>query len=133
MTAVRMRRRIALACFAGALLLACADAPATVSQITPTALLTEPPPGALILDVRTPQEFASGHVPGAVNVPHDELAARVEAGGFDRDRPIVVYCESGGRAGRAATTLVDAGFDDVRHLEGDMRAWRTAGRPTEEP
>ena len=85
----------------------------------------------MILDVRTAEEFASGHVPGAVNVSHDQVSARLDELGSDLDRPVVVYCERGGRAGRAEAVLVDAGFSDVRHLEGDMSAWRAAGRPVE--
>ena len=84
----------------------------------------------LLLDVRTPAEFADGHVPGAVNIPHDELAERLnEIEGHQNDE-VVVYCERGGRAARARTVLADAGFREIRHLAGDMSAWREAGRPT---
>jgi len=86
----------------------------------------------LVLDVRTPEEYASGRVPHAINIPHTELHARLgELGLEDRDREIVVYCERGGRAAEAETTLRHAGFSDVRHLEGDMSAWRVADRPCE--
>jgi len=81
----------------------------------------------LVLDVRTPAEFASGHVPGAVNIPHTELPARLDELGSDRDREVVVYCESGRRAGWAEQALREAGFTRVHHLEGDMRAWRSDG------
>lgn len=83
----------------------------------------------LVLDVRTPEEFVSGHVPGAQNVPIDELAARIGDLSADRDREVVVYCERGPRARRAQAALVDAGFAQVRHLEGDMSSWRDAKRP----
>ena len=113
------------------LALACSEPTAQVGRISPEALLASPPPDALILDVRTPDEFASGHVPDAVNVPYDEVEARLGELGADRGRPVVVYCERGGRAGRAESVLLGAGFTDVRHLEGDMSAWRAAGRATE--
>ena len=116
-----------------ALALACGTPPAGVTDISPEQLLTSPPKGALVLDVRSTGEFASGHVPGASNIPHDALAARLAELGDDRGRPVVVYCESGRRAGMAASTLLEAGFTDVRHLAGDMGAWRAAGRPTETP
>lgn len=83
----------------------------------------------LILDVRSESEFNSGHIPGAVNIPHTEVLRRIgelEAGG---DQEIVVYCESGGRALAVASALREAGFSTVRHLEGDMRAWRTSPHP----
>jgi len=117
--------------------LACAEngnsdaAAPSVTPITAEALLASPPSGALILDVRTPAEFEKGHVPGAVNVPHSEIGARLAELGDDRNRPVVVYCESGKRAGMAEGELLAAGFTDLHHLEGDMRAWRSAGRPTE--
>lgn len=84
-----------------------------------------------VLDVRTPEEFARGHVPGAVNIPHDQLPARVGELTAQREAEVVVYCERGGRAGRAAETLAEAGFTGVRHLKGDMSSWRNDGRPTE--
>ena len=59
------------------LALACSEPTAQVGRISPEALLASPPPDALILDVRTPDEFASGHVPDAVNVPYDEVEARL--------------------------------------------------------
>lgn len=125
--------RIALVLLATAWLLACSGADGQVTPISPETLLSAAPANALILDVRTPGEFGSSHVPGAVNVPHDEVAARLAELGANRDRPVIVYCESGRRAGLAEALLVEAGFSDVRHLEGDMRAWREAGRPTEKP
>ena len=128
--------RALLAACAAALLafsLACSDEPASVASLTPDELLSSPPANALILDVRTPEEYARGHVPGAVNIPHTEVEARLDELSGDKDRPVVVYCERGGRAGQAEATLLAAGFTDLRHLEGDMSAWREAGRPTEMP
>ncbi len=111
--------------------LAC-EAPATgVSEISPDELLTNPPESVLILDVRSEAEFTRGHVPGAVNLSHDRLAARLEELDAARDQPIVVYCESGRRAGLAADVLREAGFSDIRHLTGDMSDWRSKERPTE--
>lgn len=90
------------------------------------------PDGPLLLDVRTPAEFASGHVPHALLVPVAELPARLEEVRRASDgREVVVYCERGGRAGRAAQTLIDAGFEAVGHLEGDMSAWRAADLPSQ--
>ena len=131
----RTLRALLGACAAALLVfsLACSEEPASVASLTPDELLSSPPANALILDVRTPEEYARGHVPGAVNIPHTEVEARLDELSGDKDRPVVVYCERGGRAGQAEATLLAAGFTDLRHLEGDMSAWREAGRPTEMP
>jgi rhodanese-related sulfurtransferase len=83
----------------------------------------------LVLDVRTPAEFAAGHVPGALNISIEELARRVGELADHRDAEVVVYCERGPRAVKAAGLLADAGFASVRHLEGDMSGWRASGLP----
>jgi phage shock protein E len=77
--------------------------------------------GALLLDVRTPGEFASGHLPGALNVPVGELGGRLEGLG-PKERAIVVYCASGVRSAAAAGMLERAGFAKVRNL-GAMSRW----------
>lgn len=82
--------------------------------------------GALLLDVRSPEEFAAGHVDGAINVPHTEVAARMPeilalAEG-DRGKPVVVYCRSGRRSGLAKDTLKEHGFSRVTNL-GAMSDW----------
>ena len=104
---------------------------AEVGLLTPEQLLSEPPANAVVLDVRTPEEFAGGHVPGAINVPHTEIAERLDEVAADRSRTVVVYCERGGRAGQAEAALLAGGFSDVLHLEGDMSDWRAQGRPLE--
>lgn len=81
--------------------------------------------GALLLDVRTPGEFAGGHIAGARNVPLQELGARVGELG-DRDRPVVLYCASGMRSASAASALKRAGFKHVFDL-GAMGRWPAAG------
>lgn len=85
--------------------------------------------GPVFLDVRTPEEFASGRVPGAVNLPIQQLPSRLAELGKD-DR-LVVYCERGTRSAVAVDTLVEAGYTNVSHLMGDMAGWRAAGLPIE--
>lgn len=77
--------------------------------------------GALLVDVRTPQEFAAGAIEGAINVPVDQIGSRL-AELEPRDRPVVVYCRSGRRSAAAADTLFDAGFAQVYDL-GGMTNW----------
>lgn len=77
--------------------------------------------GALLLDVRTPTEFSTGAPEGAVNIPVQELAARLDE--LPRDRTIVAYCRSGARSATAVAKLVAAGFDahDAGGLGNVMR------------
>jgi rhodanese-related sulfurtransferase len=85
---------------------------------------------AELLDVRTPGEFASAHVPGSRLVPLDELdcAAFLKQRGAD-DKPIYVLCQSGGRARRAIRKFQHAGFDGCVLVEGGTQAWVDAGLP----
>jgi phage shock protein E len=115
---------MALACGGGA------EAP-SVTEISHETLLTDPPSDVLILDVRTSGEFEAGHVPNALNIPHDQLASRLLEIDGETDRPIVVYCKSGRRARMASSILVDAGHTNVAHLVGHMDAWDEKGLPTE--
>lgn len=64
--------------------------------------------GAQMVDVRTPAEFAQGHVPGSVNIPLDQLLARMAE--IDPDRPVLLCCASGGRSGMAAQVLAREGY-----------------------
>jgi len=84
-----------------------------------------------ILDVRTADEYASGHIPGAINISHQDISAHIKELTAYKEKNIVVYCQSGRRARIAQNVLAKAGFPNVYHLRGDMTAWRKAGRPTE--
>ncbi len=88
-------------------------------------------PALLVLDVRTPEEYASGHVPGAVNIPYDQVGSRLAE--LPRDKDIVVYCRSGRRAQLAADVLAANGYTHLQHLQGDIAAWLEQGRPVEKP
>lgn len=84
--------------------------------------------GATVLDVRTPEEWAEGHVPGATLLPVDQVDPRnhvVEA--LPKDKPIYVVCKSGGRSARAADRLAAAGYQALNVL-GGTDAWRDQGR-----
>ncbi len=77
--------------------------------------------GARLVDVRTPGEFAGGALPGAVNIPLDQLSTRV--GELQKDpKPVVVYCASGMRSGQAKRILAGAGLTEVYDL-GGMSRW----------
>ena len=97
-----------------------------IQHITPEDAAQRVESGALLLDVREPDEWDAGHAPGAKHVPLGELGARVEE--LPKDRPIVAICRVGGRSGKATEALVNAGYDVV-NLAGGMRAWDAAGQP----
>ena len=84
----------------------------------------------LLVDVRSPGEFTSGHIPGAINVPLGELKSRkaeLEAG----REGLYVVCQSGGRSSKASKQLAGWGFDQVTNVAGGTGAWIAAGYPTE--
>ncbi len=82
-----------------------------------------------ILDVRTPAEFETSHIPGSYNVPLDTL--REHRGELRRhlDEDVVLVCRSGGRAAQAEEALASAGLPGLRVLDGGMNAWESTGAP----
>lgn len=81
-----------------------------------------------VLDVRTPEEYASGHIPGAVHLPIDQLTPdHPVLRSLATDEPVYVVCETGGRSSRAADALAAAGYTAI-NVDGGTRGWRAAGR-----
>jgi rhodanese-related sulfurtransferase len=103
----------------------------TITQSELLSKLDRKEPDVVVLDVRTAAEFAAGHVPGARNVSHDELPARLDELAAFRNKPVVLYCRSGRRTQIAEDTLRKAGFTKLLHLEGDWLAWEAGKRPVE--
>jgi len=91
------------------------------------ASLESRPIDAFVLDVREPEEYAHGHVPGAISLPQAELATRLEE--VPRDRPVISLCERGTRSYRAAQFLMQMGVHQVTSVRGGTAAWRAAGKP----
>lgn len=85
----------------------------------------------LIIDVRSPEEFNRGHIPGAINVPVIEFTAIPEELNVAYGDEIVVYCETGRRAEKMKITLEKQGYYEVRHLDGDMKNWRDKALQTQ--
>ena len=83
-----------------------------------------------MLDVRTPEEYAEGHIPGAVLIPVQELEQRL--GEVPKDRQVYVYCRSGVRSVQASKILAGAGFTHIENVEGGIKAWQAAGFPIEQ-
>jgi rhodanese-related sulfurtransferase len=95
-----------------------------VPQVEPADAARLVADGALLIDVRGPDEFAAGHAPGATNIPLDTL----DPAALPRDRALVTTCRTGRRGAQAAARLQAAGFD-VHNLAGGMTAWAAAGLP----
>lgn len=85
----------------------------------------------VIVDVREPAEFQSGHIPKALNLPLSQLPSRVEELGKFRDKPVILCCQSGNRSARASLVLGKKGFKSVHNLAGGVSAWRTDNLPLE--
>ena len=84
---------------------------------------------AQIVDVREPEEWVDGHIPGATHIPLGELVARASA--LDPDQPVIAVCRSGVRSLTAAEILIGVGFADAKSMTGGMIDWAEAGHPVE--
>ena len=84
---------------------------------------------AFVLDARTPEEYADGHLKGAVLIPHTEVEARTAKLPGDKEKPILVYCAAGARSAHACQTLTRLGYKKVYNLDGGIIAWQDAGQP----
>lgn len=96
--------------------------------------LVENPGSALIVDVREPQEFAAGHVPGAINIPRGLISSQIRnyvgaSEKADLERPIILQCQSGRRATLAAQTLQELGFTQTTAVIMNLDDWQKAGNP----
>jgi len=83
----------------------------------------------VVIDVRTAEEFATGHIPGALNIPFDEVAERISE--VDAPNGVALYCMVGPRARKGETALLASGYVSVFHIDGGLAAWKAAGLPVE--
>ncbi len=100
-------------------------------SITPAELQAQRESGVapLVIDVRTAEEYASAHIPGAVNIPFDQVAQRISE--IDASHGVALYCMVGPRARKGESALLDAGYETVFHLDGGLAAWQAAGLSVE--
>ena len=84
---------------------------------------------ALLLDVREAAEFGKGHILNARNVPLGELDAQLEKLAKNKQKSLVVYCESGRRSAQATARLRAAGYENAVNLDGGLASWKQAGLP----
>jgi rhodanese-related sulfurtransferase len=119
-----------------------ADKPATANPLSPKATaprdvtpeeaerILKLNPGMVILDVRTPEEFGDGHLPGAVNLNFfaTDFLEKVKA---YEGKQILIHCASGGRSGQALSRLKDTSFSALYHLKSGFTGWQSAGKKIE--
>jgi len=96
--------------------------------VAPAARLAKQP-GTVILDVRTPQEYAQGRLEGAVLLPVGELSQRLDDLPKDKKTPVLVYCATGRRSLDAGRFLTEQGYTAVHELQGGITAWQAEGQP----
>ena len=87
--------------------------------------------GVVVLDVRSPEEYAEGHLAGAINMNINDAGFADNVRALDRDKKYVVYCLAGGRGGRAVSLMNELGFKDAKNLVGGITVWKSEGLPVE--
>ncbi len=100
-----------------------------VSPDDAASVQESPPAGLQIIDVRTPEEFAEGHLDGAQMIDFYEGDFITRISELDRSQPYLVYCRSGNRSGQTRELMEELGFTDVRDVDGGIAAWTAAGLP----
>lgn len=107
-------------------------APSAVAQpgsVDVAGLKTAFDAGAVVIDVRTDDEYNAGHVPGARHIPLNDLPSRLDEIDSLKGKDVYLICASGGRSARASTLLASEGFSRPINVEGGTNAWREAGYP----
>lgn len=84
---------------------------------------------AIVVDVRTDEEFQSGHILNALHIPLGLLDSKIQMLDQHRDKPVIVSCQSGNRSGRAISIMKKRGFTDIYNLSGGIMAWQRASLP----
>ncbi len=86
-------------------------------------------PDTVVLDVRTPEEYESSRIKGALNLNYYDADFRKKAAALDKSRTYFIYCASGNRSTKAKAILDKLGLQHIRHLDGGIKAWERAGKP----
>ncbi|HEY4827437.1 MAG TPA: molybdopterin-synthase adenylyltransferase MoeB [Solirubrobacteraceae bacterium] len=105
-----------------------------IDEVDPAAVREQVGNGAVIVDVREPEEWGAGHIPGAIHVPKSYLESRIEGAVPDHEKHVVLYCASGNRSAWAARTLIeDLGYEHVESMTGGFTLWKDRGYEVETP
>ncbi len=126
------RNRVLLIALAAAIAIAgCSASDATLETVSPEAAaeVIANTPDVVVLDIRTPEEYAEGFIEGAANVDfyRSDFAAQLDM--LDKDAPYVVYCRSDNRSGQAMEVFADLGFTNVTEIDGGIVNWYESGLP----
>jgi molybdopterin/thiamine biosynthesis adenylyltransferase/rhodanese-related sulfurtransferase len=110
------------------------DIKSRIDEVDPASAREQLSNGAVAIDVREPEEWATGHVPGAKHVPKSYLESRIEGAVPDRSQHLILYCASGNRSAWATRTLVeDLGYEHVESMTGGFTLWKDRGYDVEMP
>ena len=106
-----------------------------IEDITPQEAFTliqnnQNNPDFVIIDVRTPEEFAAEHIENAINIDFYSEAFRGELDTLDKNKTYLIYCQVGGRSGSALDIMAELNFKEVYNLSGGINQWKTEGFPT---
>src|SRR6201996_7628101 len=105
-----------------------------IDEVDPAAVREQVGNGAVIVDVREPEEWGAGHIPGAIHVPKSYLESRIEGAVADHAKHVVLYCASGNRSAWAARTLIeDLGYGHVESMTGGFTLWKDRGYEVQTP
>jgi molybdopterin/thiamine biosynthesis adenylyltransferase/rhodanese-related sulfurtransferase len=105
-----------------------------IDEVDPAEVREQASNGAVVVDVREPEEWAAGHIPGAMHVPKSYLESRIEGAVPDRSAHVVLYCASGNRSAWAARTLLDdLGYEHVESMLGGFTLWKDRGYEVDMP
>jgi molybdopterin/thiamine biosynthesis adenylyltransferase/rhodanese-related sulfurtransferase len=105
-----------------------------IDEVDPAAVREQASNGAVVIDVREPDEWSAGHIPGAKHVPKSYLESRIEGAVPDRDAHVILYCASGNRSAWAARTLTeDLGYENVESMTGGFTLWKDRGYEVDVP
>lgn len=113
-----MKPTSALFSFAMVFAVACYSASTETGNTITPEVIAAIEQQALIVDVRTPEEFAAGHYPGAINIPHETILDGLNQLGVKADTAVILYCRSGNRSGQAEQALKEKGFTQAKNAGG---------------
>lgn len=114
-----------------------AEAKRQIENLNPDQVAREVEEGAVLVDLREPEERQQSSIPGSIAAPRGMLEFYADASlpyhkeAFAPERRIILHCATGGRSALGAATLKQMGYENVAHLDGGIKAWQETGRPTE--
>ena len=124
-----MKRLTVLVCLLLVVLVSCEEKQQAEIQIVTAEEMQELKDleGVQLVDVRTPKEYESGYIDQAQNIDYNSPSFENEIGKLDKSKPVIVYCQKGGRSAKCAKKMMNAGFVKIYDLEGGLAKWKYKG------